>query len=93
MKLWAIRHKPTGGFMPTFSGRAGGTHVEPTSTKPPRLFGRHQDAKAALDWWLEGKVTARYSFDGEFDGDLSFKKQKHRTAEDMEIIEVTVSQV
>lgn len=88
--MFAIRQKSTGWWLPPFSGRAGGTHVEPSATAMPRLFGRHQDARAALSWWLEGKVTAFYSFDGEYEGDLKTSPVKSRSADDMEIVEVSV---
>lgn len=88
--MFAIRQKSTGWWMPPFPGRAGGTHVEPKADAIPRIFRREQDAKAALDWWLEGKVTTRYYADGCFDGDLVFRKQAHRNAVDMEIVRVSV---
>lgn len=85
-EFFAIWRKSDRAFMPMFSGKAGGTHVEPSTTKPPRLFTRHQDAKSALDWWLDGKVTGRYcGFDGEC-SDLITEKVPSRKAEDFDIV-------
>lgn len=62
--------------------------MEPSQNALPRLFAARQYAESALLWWLEGKVTAHYSLDGEYDGDLTTRPQPHRKADDMEIVEV-----
>lgn len=62
MRYFAIRHKPTGNYMPQSDRtiRAGFTHHEPRHPEAaaPRLFTREQDAKVALTWWLKGVTTA-----------------------------------
>lgn len=87
--MFAIRQKSTGWWLPPYPGRAGGTHVEPSAQSTPRLFRRRQDARAALMWWLEGKVTASYDAYGEFN-DLHTKAVCGRSADDMEVVEVKV---
>jgi hypothetical protein len=104
MIKWAIRHKPTGKFMPQSSSKKHGyTHDEPTdcgndSHFCPRLFGREQDAKTALTWWLLGRTTMRYSnkiyYNAWGDADDDFGEDWHtelvvdRKAEDMEVIPI-----
>lgn len=100
---WAIRHKPTGSFMPQSNKkRHGYTHDEPksldNSTVCPRLFGREQDAKTALSWWLKGETTMRYSgglhtdvwgeADDDFGEDWHTEPVAARKAEDFEIVSV-----
>lgn len=88
--MFAIRQKSTGYFMPSFKGRAGGTHCEPDAKAVPRLFSRHQDAKAALSWWLEGKVRALYDYEREI-SDLDIVPVKERNNADMEIVRVSLT--
>jgi len=100
MKLWAIRHKPTGLFLPELHKpvRGGYTHTEPTSMseRPLRLFITERGAKNALWWWLGGPVSVRIrSFDTSdgFDTDeqWSTTKKPERKAEDMEVIQVELT--
>lgn len=62
--------------MPQFEGRAGGTYVDPfTSKMPPRLFATTLAAKNALKWWSKGRYV-RSHVTGGFDDpyiDDSFK--------------------
>jgi hypothetical protein len=96
MTYFAIRHKPTGAFMPNYGsrkGRGGFTHDEPSALAPPRLFPRRHHAQTALAHWLRGKLTVsnyRDDYTGEWDEDWSCKKVPERKAEDMEIVEVTI---
>lgn len=95
MNYFAIRHKPSGGFLPTFGsrkGRGGFTHDEPSTVTPPRLFSRRQAASAALTHWLKGKLTvSQYQgYDGDYDESWNYKPILSRKAEDMEIVEVTI---
>ena len=59
--LYAIRHKPTGHFLPEPKGYAGrgGSFVEPVDCgldhDNPRLFKSELSAKRALTAWLQGK--------------------------------------
>lgn len=58
MIFYAIKHIPTGGYLPlNKSGSArGGTWVEPTKEEPPRLFRTAHGARVALAWWLKGGI-------------------------------------
>lgn len=91
--MFAIRQKSSGYWMPAFSGRAGGTYMEPKPDAIPRLFSRYQDAKAALDWWLRGRIVKSYHWEtGEFE-DFTKIPVEGRSAEDMEIIEVEIKEL
>ena len=83
----AIRHRPTGGFLPASRGY-GFTREEPSLVKPPRLFVRPSSATQALDYWLEGE-----HYEGSDDpesGALTLKviPRPHRRREEMEIVEI-----
>lgn len=83
----AIRHKPSGGFLPSTRGY-GFTREDPSLTKPPRLFVRNSSARQALDYWLEGE-----HYEGTEDpesGALNIKiiPKPNRRREDMEIVEI-----
>ncbi len=108
MIKWAIRHKPTGRFLPQSNNkRHGYTHDEPDimedSNRCPRLFGREQDAKTALTWWLKGETTGRWvggmyaNVFGEADDDVDFEWDTQavvdRKAEDMEVVQVNLEVV
>lgn len=103
MIKWAIRHKPTGRFMPQASNKKHGyTHDEPVimvdSNWCPRLFGREQDAKTALTWWLKGETSARWTGGqytnawGDVDDDFDYEWRTNlvpaRTVEDMEVVQL-----
>lgn len=103
MIRWAIRHKPTGRFLPQSSSkRHGYTHDEPAimedSNICPRLFGRVQDAKTALTWWLKGETMGKWvggsylnvfgEHDDDFDFEWSTQAREDRKAEDMEVVEI-----
>ena len=89
--LFAIRHKPTRGWIPARRGR-GGSHDEPQLTGSPRLFTSAQSAKCFLVQWLKGehirKVTASYSWGGfpEDDDEVVIKPVASRKREEMEIV-------
>lgn len=101
MSWFAIKQKSSGFFIPQFPKNTskGGTWLEPTDKKPPRLFRRKQDAKAALDHWLKGRLAhyrrmpAGPDFIDEGDYDEEYIPQAHRRAEDMVIVEVTIVEV
>lgn len=103
---WAIRHKPTGHFMPQSSKkRHGYTHDEPVtldnSHHCPRLFAREQDAKTALTWWLKGETTVdpiQHGVNawGEYDdwgGDWHTHEVADRKAEDFEVVRLRIGVV
>ena len=93
--LYAIRHTPTGHFLPApyNRGRRNQTSIKAVAStvRPPRLFRRYQDAKNALRWYLRGKTFVRPRVDND-DGYLGYEwvtePIETRHAEDFEIIEV-----
>jgi hypothetical protein len=91
MQLYAIRHKPTGGFLPPPKNRngRGGSHVEPEVGCVPRIFPTERAAKSALGQWLLGKFEHHWIGD-EFGGEeiLTVVPQPHRKREEMEIVPV-----
>lgn len=93
--FWAIKHKPSGFFLPTRSqGRNRGyTHDEPTADKPPRLFTSERNAKLALGEWLKGPLHVSQYQDWQGDWDESWERGKHnRKADDMVIVEITIQE-
>ena len=99
MKLYFIRHIPTGHFIPRphgMNGR-GGSHLEPRENKQDaRIFYSERSAKIFLTTWLKGKVHAhRQIIDGhpgndwtpDYKEDLRTYPVASRIREDMEIIE------
>lgn len=98
---WAIRHKPTGHYLPQSSRkRHGYTHDEPVTMESnfcPRLFAREQDAKTALTWWLKGETSAYWShvspwdWDGEADYEWHEQPRSDRKAEDMQVVKVFIT--
>ena len=91
LNLFAIRHRPTGRFLPQPQGRGGRgfTHVEPReyTGEPhtiPRLFPSRKNAHLALKEWCKGKMYRDASMDG--DEDFERRPVKGRNFSDMEII-------
>lgn len=103
--LYAIKHKPTGFYLPEPTGRQGrgSSHTEPTDPKEarPNLFPSELSARRCLIQWLRGKHTAYMN--SEYDdmgGHLFYyqdgtevQPQTHRKAEDMEIVEIQLLDV
>lgn len=95
-ELFAIRHKPSGGFLPGLpSGlRAGYTSTEPTTHDVPRLFIDKGAANRALTWWLKGTIYVnRYQSTnpdswGEVCEDWKEELIPERKREDMEVVPV-----
>ena len=60
--LYAIRHKPTGFYLPEPAGRQnrGSSHTEPVdcTDERPRLFISELAARRSLIQWLRGKHQA-----------------------------------
>ena len=56
--FWAIKHYPSGGFLPRPSSSDHEWHsttkLEPSLTEPPRLYTRRGDAEKAMRWWVLG---------------------------------------
>lgn len=92
MRLYAIRHKPTGQYLPQpleLRGR-GGSQVEPEAPEKARLFRSARSASIALTAWLAGRVE-RLDENGEFTGDFQFIKVPSRKREEMDIVEVELT--
>lgn len=83
----AIRHKPSGGFLPVVSGY-GFTRCEPTLNEPPRLFCKKGPAKQALDRWLEGTLHEGAFNEDRGVIDLVLTRVPSRRASEMEIVEI-----
>ena len=72
LTFYAIRHKPTGFYLPEPGGRLGrgGSHVNPTdpTIQPPRIWHNRLGARNALSMWLKGKFVASrgQDYDGEY---------------------------
>lgn len=54
MRLWAIRRKSDGAYLPIRVGKRGQTASEPSLKEPPRLFTRKSSATSAMRWWAQG---------------------------------------
>lgn len=96
MVYYAIRHKPTGNYLPQLRRRRGHTHTEPTplADAVPRLHKTMRQAKVALWYWLKGKWHEEYSqpyygFGQEYDGNEP-KPCPERRRDDMEIVPMVV---
>jgi len=94
--LFAIRHRPTGGWIPARVGR-GGSNDEPVLTGSPRLFKNHQAARCFLVQWLKGKHIRHVthgtysgvvfgSFGDGDDDEVIIKPVPSRKKEEMEIV-------
>lgn len=93
MRLYAIRHKPTGQYLPWPNERRrgrGGSQVEPEAPEKARLFRSARSASIALTAWLAGRVE-RLNEHGEFTGDFRFIKVPSRRREEMDIVEVELA--
>lgn len=96
IQMYAIKHVPTGQFLPAPSGRngRGGSHMEPvkvSAASPPRLFHTEAAAKIALTYWLRGIVTVTYGYGnewGECDESWHTEPQPHRKREEMAIVPI-----
>jgi len=79
MKLYAIRHKPTGRYIPAPAkkDRAPASWLEPSNARP-RFFYDRKSALVALASWLKGKR------EGGIHGHLTLQSRRKR--EDMEIV-------
>ena len=90
MKAYAVRHKPSGLFIPRLKtgSRRGGSHLEPSSDREPRLFFNKISARSFLSNWLQGKFknSTFYTEDG-FEPYLEIIPQPHRKKGEMEIVE------
>lgn len=99
-KMYAIKHKPTGFYLPEPKGKMGrgGSYLEPISpdVERPRLFSTERAAKNALIQWVRGKHKGIY----EWEYDETFGRSYQITAgtevipvpdrikEDMEVVPI-----
>lgn len=97
MQYYAIKHLPSGKYLPPARGRGGrgGTHVDPVdaSVMAPRLFHREQDAKTALNHWLRGEINVeayRDPLTGDYDENWSVTSRPERMREEMAIVMVNL---
>lgn len=97
MRAFAVRHKPSGLFIPKLKtgARRGGSHLEPSNDREPRLFHNHLAARAFLSNWLQGifKEHTYTDYNGYPESSLKIEKQPHRKKEDMEIVEFDLIEV
>lgn len=97
MKAYAVRHKPSGLFIPRLeTGRQrGGSHLEPSADREARLFFNQISARAFLSNWLRGKheYYSEQDYEGNFDDYVRVVVQPHRKKEEMEIVEFDLVEV
>lgn len=91
--IFAIRHKPTGRYLPRPpSGQKGGSWVEPAlpDTETPRFFHEKRHAKTFLTVWCQGPQVRASSFDWEYDGTIPDPKlaAEPRIKEDFEVVTI-----
>lgn len=86
--FFAIRHKPSGGYLPQ-QNSYGFTRTEPSCSEPPRLFSKIGPCKQALDRWVQGEW---YEGSPNEEGEVKVKilPKPGRRAADMEIVEVAL---
>lgn len=96
-KAYAVRHKPSGLFIPRLETgkRRGGSHLEPSNEREPRLFFNRISVRAFLSNWLQGKMEMHNYQDWNSEHDCYTKviPQPHRKKEDMEIVEFDLVEV
>lgn len=87
--FFAIRHLPSGGFLPAVRG-FGFTRTEPTKLEPPRLFAKIGPCRQALNYWLEGEHLEGLDND-EGVTIVKVHLRPDRSAAKMEIVEVELT--
>lgn len=89
IEVYAVRQKSTGLFIPRLeTGRQrGGSHLEPTDKREPRIFHNRLSARTFLSNWLRGIFSneIKYSME-EVEPYLKITEQPHRRKDDMEIV-------
>lgn len=86
----AIRHNPSGGFLPQMTSY-GFTRCAPSLVDPPRLFTKIGAAKQALDRWLQGEWFEGFYDDERGLQDIRIQPVAGRRREDMEIVEIEIT--
>ncbi len=98
IKMFAIRHNPTGFYLPETPRGRGYTHTTPqppSAKEPPRLLHNQTAAKLALGAWLKGVQWMRGGYDsysGDYDESIDVAPPTvERKAEEMEIVPVVLT--
>ena len=104
IKGYAIRHKPTGEFMPAKMSKNSGRGFSfwepaagPIYTAIPRLLDTEKQAKLVLAGWLAGKWEYEWSRSGEYGEEEECyiapqRPEIERKREDMEIVPLYVTE-
>lgn len=98
---YAIRHKPTGGYLPEPAGRMGrgGSHVEPMVPIQgrlqtyPRMFPTMRGAQSCLAQWLRGRHHGIYDYEDGYkvDAGTRIELMPHRDRDSMEIVALAIN--
>jgi hypothetical protein len=98
MRLFAIRHKATGEFMPELE-RRGYSHWNPTTrnypdnmTGSPRLLiSRRKAERCIIQWAYNPNARQRFTTNYYGEDDIEFEiKPDGRTKTDLEVVEVSL---
>jgi len=96
MTYYAIKHLPSGNYLPQLRKKRGHSHTEPLPLDQavPRLHKSVKNAKLALWYWLRGAWHESYSrsdWEGfvEYEGNEPHKRSERRK-EDMAIVGMSV---
>lgn len=97
MRIFTIRHKPTGNYLLQRNRLRGGTKEEPqewTDKRCARFFPNKSNAKKALTAWLSGKWKDEYydTMDGPENGGPAPTLVPTRKKDEMEIVEFRLSE-
>lgn len=96
--FYAVRHMPSGRFLPTT--KKGYTTTEPVAAEviPPRLHISYRRANAAMHAWCRGVHTARWEYwssddvypsaGGTYVEEIKIKPMPKRNLADMEVVEI-----
>lgn len=92
MKLYAIRQKSTGFYLPHSPSHRGNTWTEPEADVVPRLYIRMATAKRVLSWWLRGSYATKIDPQSWSGCGVEHFPQPHRSAADMEIVQLELQE-
>lgn len=96
MKLYAIKHLPSGGFLPAKIKCRGNSFTEPTKDEPPRLYTDMRSARCALSAWLRGEWiphTSQHYEDPYSETYYAPQKVESRKKEEMAVVEVFIKEL
>ena len=94
--LYAIKHLPSGGYLPAAAG--GYTHTEPVLGKPPRLFTSERSANSALRQWLAGSLVVNFSsswsgIDGYDEHEERSRLEHSRKPDEMRVVKMLLQEI